>query len=162
MGFAKLGVEPPSFERRPVIRVDTQLMSSIIDLLQNEPYESVRGLANKMNTPPTTICRYLTEHIHLKFAHSKWIPHFLKGNQKVKRAEKAAMLADILKSFKHCSFRNIITGDESWFCIRHIVSGTWIYDNDNAPVCESNKFSVMKIMITVMCNVHTHKYGDSE
>ena len=94
MGFAKLGVEPPSFERRPVIRVDAQLMSRIMDLLQNEPYESVRGLADKLNTPPTTIYRYLTEHLHLKFVHTKWIPHFLNGDQKVKRAEKESMLAD--------------------------------------------------------------------
>ena len=125
-----------------------------MDLLQNEPYESLRGLTDKLNTPSTIIYRYLTEHLHLKFAHTKWIPHILNGDHKVKRAEEAAMLADILKSCKHYSFRNIITGNESRFCIRNNVSGTWISDNDNAPVCESDKFSVMKIMITVMWNVH--------
>ena len=152
--FAKLGVEPPSYERRPVIRVDTQLMSRIMDLLQNEPYESVMGLADRLNTPPITIYRYLTEHLHLTFANTKWIQHFLNREQKVKRAEEEAMLANILKCCKHYSFRNIITGDESLFCIRHIVSGSWISYNENARICESYKFSVMKIMITVMWNVH--------
>ena len=46
-----------------------------------------------------------------------------------------------------------MTDGESWFYIKHNVSGVWISDNDNVPVCESDKFSVMKIMVTVMCNV---------
>ena len=70
------------------------------------------------------------------------------------------MLANILKSCKHYSFRNIITSDECWFCIRHIVGGSWISDDENALVCESDKFSVMKIMITVMWNVHIFHIRD--
>ena len=153
MGYAKLGVQPPSVERTPVIRVDTQLMSRIIDTLHEEPYDSVRGIADKLNTPPTTIYRYLTQHLHMKFAHTKWIPHFLNECQKMKRADESRRLAYTLKCCKHYSFRNIITGDESWFYVRHNVSGAWVFDDDNTPICESDKFSVMKIMVTVMWNV---------
>ena len=73
-------------------------MNRIMDTLQDEPYDSVRGIADNLNTPPSTIYRFLTEYLHMKFVHTKWVAHYLNGDQKMKRAEESTLLADTLKS----------------------------------------------------------------
>ena len=60
-------------------------MNRIMDTLQDEPYDSVRGIADKLNTPPSTIYRYLTEHLHMKFVHTKWIPYYFKWRSKIEK-----------------------------------------------------------------------------
>ena len=153
MAFAKLGVEPPAKEKMPSIRIDTQLLNCIRQLLDEKPWESVRSIANKLNSAPATVYRYLTQHLHLKYTCTKWIPHILNQSQKDKRAQQAEELSHTLRCCKHYSFRNIVTGDQSWFCIRQDVSGAWIADDEEPPICESDKFSSIKIMITVIWNI---------
>jgi hypothetical protein len=96
--------------RLPDDRVDTL----VINALEESPFRSVRSLTSTIKTPPTTIWRYLhargyvVRNLHI-------VPHMLSLAQKTARVESVIELKEVLCSEKHYDWRDILTGDESWF-----------------------------------------------
>ena len=71
-----------------------------------------------------TVYKYLTNHLGLVYKHSLWIPHELNFQQKKDRVTKTKELLSVLEKSKHQGWRDIITGDQSWFGFYIII--LWI------------------------------------
>ena len=133
--------------------IDTQLVRAVRGVLKNEPYSSVRSIAQTLNSNPATIYRYLTKYIDLVYKHTKWIPHFLLSFQKEKRVQDAKELMCLLKGAQSNKWMNIFTGDESMFILHYSVKGAWVEYDENPPESEQTKIQTMKIMITVIWGI---------
>ena len=142
--------EQPSHKKQ---YIDEQLLITIRDEVEKNDFFSVRSLAYKLNTHPSLIYRYLTVHLHRVFKYTQWVPHSLNFFQKKERMEKSFELFQVLKKSKHNSYRNIITGDQSWFIYSYPPDGAWVLQGDEAPFFSDDHICIEKMMITVIWGV---------
>ena len=63
-------------------------------------------------------------------------------------------LFQVLTKSKHNSYRDIITGDQSWFLYNYSPKGQWVLEDDSAPVFSNSRLFVSKMMITVKWGVY--------
>jgi hypothetical protein len=66
--------EPISVEPSPVDQV-------ILTALADEPFSSVRELSRLTCLPRSTVHRHLTDSLHFRIQHLRWIPHLLNPEQ---------------------------------------------------------------------------------
>ena len=132
-GLARFGYDPNYKKETPGSKPDEQLLKRIKEILDEEPFASLRYIAELLNENMTIIYRYLTQFLHKVYKPSKWLPHELTQQQKLKRVSELKSLHSILQSSKHESFRNIITGDQSWLTLYYSNNGTWLDRDDNPP-----------------------------
>ena len=133
---------------------DDQLLIRISQEVENNEFFSVRSLAKKLNSQPSLIYRYLTQYLGLVFKNTRWIPHSLNFLQKNERMKQSAKLFSILKKSKHNGYRDIITGDQSWFLYNYSPKGAWVFGDEDPPVFSNSRINNEKIMITVIWGVH--------
>jgi histone-lysine N-methyltransferase SETMAR len=151
---ARLGQQSVDDAERSGRPLDEQLLTRIQEMLDEHPFSSVRSISRTLNSPSTTIWRYLTHHLGLVYKHSKWVPHMLSADQKQKRVNDCSELAIILERCKHNGWRDIITGDQSWFVCSYGEDGAWLYPEDEAPIMDGSTIGTIKFMVTVIWGVH--------
>ena len=129
-------------------------MSQVEKALNEEPYSSINYLATTLSSNKATIYRYVTVYLNRVYKHSKWIPHLLSDPQKQKRVTESKLLKEILIKSRENGWRDIITGDQSWFTYGYGVEGAWLTEDEKAPIMDGSKIQIKKIMITVIWGVH--------
>ena len=132
---------------------DEQLISRILQILDEDPYVSTREIADTLNENESTIWRYLTRELGRVFKYSKWLPHCLNYQQKTRRMHESKELFDILTMCKKDSWRNILTGDQSWFRMAYDHEGAWLLPEDENPQMNGSKISIQKYMVTIIWGV---------
>jgi hypothetical protein len=85
----------------------------MLQVLEAEPWSSVRMIAEFLKVPASTVHLHLTTSLNMKSRHFKWVPHFLDDDLRVKRLEGAQQLLNILQAQERCHFRDISAGDET-------------------------------------------------
>ena len=100
-------------------RVEEQFVIAIQNVLNEFPFSSVRSISHDLHVPPTTIYEYLTKILKLKYRITSWLPHDLNDIQMANRVIKSNELFEVLEKSKHQAYRNIITGDQSWFLYQY-------------------------------------------
>ena len=119
-----------------------QLLITIQQGIEKDDFFSVRSLAYKLNCQPCLIHRYLTQHLHLVFKHTRWIPHILNFAHKIEGQE---LSFQVLEKSKHNGYRNIITGYQSWFAYHYAPKGCWVLQDEQAPVFSNSRIFNRKI-----------------
>lgn len=135
-------------------RIDEQLLISIQKEVEKEGLYSVRSLAWKVKAPPSVVHRYLRNYLNYIFRPTRYVPHLLDSSQKMERIKKANELFEVLTKSKHNAYRDIITGDQSWFAYNYAPSGGWVQEGEGPPIFVDDQISYEKIMITVIWGVH--------
>jgi hypothetical protein len=97
-------------EREP----DESLAAVIAGKLDADPHFSARKLAQSLEIPVSTVCRYLTEVLGMKCRHLRWVPHTFTRAQKLMHAELVQSVLQALAKQKHTNYHSLFTGDESW------------------------------------------------
>jgi hypothetical protein len=73
----------PSSGRPPLEDIDAR----ILQVLEAEPWSSVRMIAEFLKIPASTVHLYRTTSLNMKNRHFKWIPHFFDDDLRAKRLE---------------------------------------------------------------------------
>lgn len=150
----KLGTPLKAQKGKPGPKPDEQLIIRITQILDAEPFATTRSIADKLHESKTTIWRYLVNEMNYTYKATNWVPHFLTDCQKEERIKQAESLSNILKQCHHESFRNILTGDESWFHFRYYPKGSWCLVNEESASFEKQTIQVKKMMFTIIWGVH--------
>jgi hypothetical protein len=61
----------------------------------------------------------------MKLFHLMWIPQQLMEQFAITRTQECRELLQLLETMQASKFRNIPTGDESWFTLEHQYSAKW-------------------------------------
>lgn len=130
-------------------KINYQISFKISELLDWFPNASVRFISSHINIPSTTVYRYLTEVLHYKCFHLRWIPHPITENLRQKRIEFSKLLLNEILIAKKNSFKFFVTGDESWFMYEYTPRTQWIKPGDKPPNRISKSLLIQKIMITI-------------
>jgi hypothetical protein len=99
-------------DRRPLEDIDAR----ILQVLEAEPWSSVRTIAEFPKILASTAHLHPTTSLNMKSRHFKRVPHFLDDDLRSKRLNDARELLDVLQAWERYPFRDLITGDETWIC----------------------------------------------
>jgi hypothetical protein len=84
-----------------------------MQILEAEPWSSVRTIAEFLKIPVSMVHLHLTTSLNMKSRHFKWVLHFLDDGLTAKQFECAWHLFDVLQAQEKCHFRDLITGEET-------------------------------------------------
>jgi hypothetical protein len=115
-----LGDEPRS-GRPPVDFLDIRMLTC----LEKEPFHSAYSLAEILNVSHTTILNHLRDALGMKLFHLRWILHQLMEQLRITRIQKCQELLQLLEAMGASKFRNILTGNESWFTLEYQHFAKW-------------------------------------
>lgn len=104
---------------RPITATNSQFVKLVEDLVKEDPFLSIRDLEELTPLSYGTIHEILHNHLKLKKISSRWVPHLLSPENKVRRVCFARAMLDKLQSGQW-RLDQILTGDESWFYHRKI------------------------------------------
>lgn len=62
--------------------IDEKLVIAIQNMLNEFPFSSVRSISHDLHVPITTIYKYLTRILKLKYKITRWLPHRYHSNGK--------------------------------------------------------------------------------
>lgn len=62
-------------------------------------------------------------------------------------------LFEVLTKSQHNSYRDIITGDQSWFLYNYSPKGQWVLEDEEAPTFPKSSIITDKMMLTVIWGV---------
>jgi hypothetical protein len=128
--------------------------AAIIGLLNKNPFESARSIAERLSIAPSTVTHHLEENLGYHSFHLRWVPHVMTEDLKAKRKEVANQMLPYLEKAASQNWRRIVTGDESWFYLSQLPSRMWSLARDNVATNVRNDFQSQKIMFTIMWNPH--------
>lgn len=69
------------------------------------------------------------------------------------RVEDSNALFDILEKYKHTSYRNFITGDQTWLLYQYHSKGKWCLESEERPEFEDDNICHQKVMFTIIWGV---------
>jgi hypothetical protein len=110
--------DEPRLGRPPIDFLDIQILS----FLQKQPFHSEYSLAEILDVSHTTILNHLRDSLRMKLFHFRWIPNQLTEQLRASRIQKCQELLERTEANK---FRNILTGDESWFMLEYQHAVKW-------------------------------------
>jgi histone-lysine N-methyltransferase SETMAR len=108
----------------------------------------VRSLARAIKIPPITVQRhlhsrgYVVRHLHI-------VLYTLSMAQKAARVESAIALEKVICSAKYQGWRDILTGDASWFYFGNNPGHAWVPEGAAIPTRSRQTISRPKRMLTV-------------
>lgn len=124
--------------------IDNNILKSLIE---SNPRQSTRELAEILNVDNTTVCDHLAQIGKVKKL-QKWVPHLLSEKLKIQRLSICSSL--LLRNKNESLLPRIVTCDEKWIMFDNSRrSGEWV-DNDARPsTIPKRGLTSKKVMITV-------------
>jgi hypothetical protein len=113
----------------------------------------VRTIADSLGIPASTVYLHLVEKIGFKHYFLRWVRHMLTEELRQKRVELSRQLLELLESQRGVNFRDIVTGDESWFLQHSEHERIWCLSADEAPTRVRPAIGVRKTMLIVFLSV---------
>jgi len=98
---------------RPIESLTVGNIEKVAEFVKSSKKSSVKFMEMELGIPQTIVYRILTEKLGLRKVNSKFVPHQLKDEQKMKRMEHCQCI--IKEARKDENFlKTIVTGDETW------------------------------------------------
>jgi histone-lysine N-methyltransferase SETMAR len=135
-------------ETRPG-RPKSDLAKTISLLLEKEPFLSARTLANKLASSREKIRDVLENDLGLRKFTRRWVPHELTPAQMAQRVFDSILLAEALRADEKNQFRNIMTGDESWFYYQYESDAMYAHSRNEVIPRVSKAIDSKKCMVTI-------------
>jgi hypothetical protein len=114
---------------------DRQLIFSIFKLhhpSRNSLFHSAYSLAEILDASHMTILNHLGDSLGMKVFHFRSMPNQLTEQLSASRIQKCQELLPLLKRIEVNKFRNILTGDESWFMLEYQRAVKWSLSREYA------------------------------
>lgn len=146
---------PPSSdkpENDEYLNVLDKVDQIILDVLDEQPFASIRQIAQRAGIPKSTVHYHLTVILNFKNMNLKWVPHSLTDEQKAKRILISKQLLKKLRSAKHHSWNYFLTGDESWFYLSYEHERMWVESGDEPQTRSKKMIGDEKVLVSVFWN----------
>jgi hypothetical protein len=107
--------------------------AGIFLLLCKLAFPSIRIIAEALAISASTGYSHLIERMRFNNYLLRWIPHVLTEELWKKRVDLSKELLQLLESQQRFGFRDIVTGDESWFLQNYERRRIWCLPGDEVP-----------------------------
>lgn len=82
----------------------------------------------------------MTNELHLKKVHFRWVPHILSDQQRMNRIEESNKLLSILESLSPNQLLKVVTCDESWMFLWYQEDGVWKHDGERLIAVKHSQY----------------------
>ena len=147
--FIKQEAPSPNSDKKTC---DEVVNEAILAVLEEEPYSSVRQIAQRTKIPKSTVYYHLVHSLGFVAKHARWIPKKLTQEQLNDRVCKCDALSKLLRKVFHHNYKFIITLDQSWFYLNTDYERQWLPPDADRPEKERVMISSKKIMVTIVWN----------
>jgi hypothetical protein len=124
----------------------TENVNAVNEMISMDDKLTLREIANELQITHTMVERILCEDLNKTWMRTKWVPHELSLSNKTFRVERCTHIIEAL-SVRQCR-RNLITIDEKWFYLRHLIPsnkiGSWVTGGGDEPQRKTAKRSTME------------------
>jgi hypothetical protein len=134
--------------------LQNDLGDALRGMLQEFSFTSCKRLCVHFRIAKATCLRILHDVLHSKQFNLRWAPHSLDDTPKAERVSLSADLVRVLKENQKTGFRNILTGDESWFYFEYPNQSVWVPSRDEVPERIKQKIETEKCRISVIWSVN--------
>ena len=131
---------------------DDELEQAIRNELQKSPGSTAARLARVLKKPRSVIQHYLYDVIGASRMRAFTIPHELTEKLRIQRVNFAKIQLSMLKIAKEANYRNIITGDESWFKYSYYSLYFYVLPGNKRPTIVKDQRGLRKIMLIIFFN----------
>jgi histone-lysine N-methyltransferase SETMAR len=128
------------------------LTAAVAGKLEADPHISARKLAQSPGIADSTVCRYLTEVLVMKYRHLRWVPPTLTHAQRVMPTELAQSMLQALVKHKHMNYHSLFTCDESWIFCASDHRTRWVTFWDEVDEIERPLHFHQKTMFAIFVN----------
>jgi hypothetical protein len=135
--------------RPPIDYVDAE----ILGCLQKEPFSSSHSLAQTLNLSQSTVLDRLHNSLGMNNWHVRKIPHELTDDLRRTKVSKCRELLNALERMAASAFRDIVTGDESWFYFCHHLSTQWSISREDVACAVIPGINTSKFMLAIIWEV---------
>jgi hypothetical protein len=127
---------------------------AILLALTEHPFESVRESSRLSHRPRTTVHQRLTKSLRFRVRHLRWVPYLLSHSEKLNRVTLPQELLPMVERQKQRSWHDIVTLDESWFCLSLNTDHEliWRQPDGEIPGREPRTIRSEKVMLTIVWN----------
>jgi transposase len=132
---------------RPVLE---WIDSKIIACLDREPFHSAYSIAEAIGVSHTIVLRHLEESLGMKNFYLRWIPYRLTDDLRQRRVSTCEELLPLLETQEQRQFRDLVTGDESWFTLEYEHQTQWQISRQEIGPKVRQGFQTKKFMLTVL------------
>jgi transposase len=129
------------------------LAEAIASMLKERPFLSCKVLCRHFRIAKGSCLRILHDNLGMKKLNLRWVPHSLDANQKGERVALSHELLAVLERDRRNQFRNVVTGDESWFFLYYSHDSIWTQSRDEVPERISQKIDTEKCLLSVLWSV---------
>jgi histone-lysine N-methyltransferase SETMAR len=144
---------------RPHVRDSDTLAESILNLLDDDSRMTIREIADRLDTPRSSIHRSLASMDLVKLS-ARWIPKLLTSDLKQQRLQVCLNNLELVKQHGGWeTFRQlIVTGDETW--VPHFdpptkqESKVWMTRGSDPPVKARREAHCKKVMLTLFFDIN--------
>jgi hypothetical protein len=113
----------------------------------------VRTIAESLEIPVSTIYSHLVKTIGFKIVLLCWALYMLTRKLRQKRIELSKQLFLVLESQQRVGFRDIVTGDESWFLQHSDYRQIWFISVDDIPTRVAHAIAAPKTILAVFLSI---------
>lgn len=124
----------------------------IKDVVDEEPFLSVRQIAKRTGIPKSTVFDRMTSKLGYISKHLKWIPCLLSDEQKQNRVIISIDLLKVIQKQERQGWKYFVTGDESWFYLSYDYERQWVVSGEEPDFRVKKMISSEKLMISVFWN----------
>ena len=146
---------PPSSnlpEKDENLNVLDKVDQIILDVLDEQPFASLRQIAQIAGIPKSTVHYHLTVILNFKNMNLKWVSHSLTEEQKAKRILISKQLLKTIRPSKHHNWKYFLTGDESWFYLSYEHERMWVESGDEPQKRSKKMIGEEKDLVSVFWN----------
>jgi hypothetical protein len=97
----------------------SDLETTIKNIIDQDPYISLRRLERILGHSKKALKKIVEEKLNMRKLSTRWVPHILTPEQMQARVDAAELMKKKLLQCKKMGFKNIVTGDESWFYLSY-------------------------------------------
>jgi transposase len=115
IGEVRRGREDLHDEPRPGRRSEEHITAKIQELLDQNPFESPRSIAETLHISHSTVLKHLHDDLHFQSFYIRWVPHMLTPELTDRRSGYTREMIPVLTAAVRDGWHHLVTGDESWF-----------------------------------------------
>ena len=103
-------------EGRQKTATDEEMVNSVKALVAEDARITIWKIQDMLEISAGSIWKILHEDLGLSKKAAHWVPRILKDDQKEARVKSCQEFLPLFKDGKSPKFKNLVTGDETWFC----------------------------------------------
>jgi hypothetical protein len=129
--------------------LDEHLATRILELLRENPFESIRSRAETLQVSQSAVLQHPHKDLHYKSFYLRWVPQLLTPELRERRCRYASEMTPLLIAAARDEWHYLVMGDESSFFWTYSHRRMWTLTTDDVAIKPKKNIQTKKLMSTI-------------